>query len=249
MTTVGTFVGSYGTLTLYSDGNYSYALDNDAAAVQGLSDGESLSDSFDYSIIDNDGDSSTATLTITINGSDDGVVINGLDVDGGEQSVSEANLSDGSAPDSSALTQSGSFSFESVDGLQSVSIGGQSFTLAELQALATSNATVSTDYGTLTLTGFSGDASGGSISYSYTLTDNVDNDSQAGANDSGYTDSVAVVVTDDDGSSSNASLDISITDDVPTAYADSNSVTEDGPVTATGNVLTNDTQGPMASAP
>ncbi|WP_417355527.1 hypothetical protein [Gallaecimonas pentaromativorans] len=35
---------------------------------------------------------------------------------------------------------SGSFSFESVDGLQVAHIGGQSFTLAELQALAGSNA-------------------------------------------------------------------------------------------------------------
>ncbi|WP_198174060.1 hypothetical protein, partial [Gallaecimonas pentaromativorans] len=123
----------------------------------------------------------------------DGVTLTGLDGEGAEQTVQEANLADGSNPDAGSLTQSGSFSFESVDGLQSISIGGQSFTLAELQALAGSNAVLTTAYGTLTLTGFSGDASGGTISYTYTLTGQVDNDSQSGATGDGYTDSFAVV--------------------------------------------------------
>ena len=56
-------------------------------------------------------------------------------------------------------------------------------------------------------------------------------------------DSFAVVVTDSDGSSATDSLDVRIIDDVPTARADVDSVTEDSgsgesPPTADGNVLT-----------
>src|SRR3546814_9978232 len=52
------------------------------------------------------------------------------------------------------------------------------------------------------------------------------------------TDGFAVIVTDSDGSSVNASLDVRIIDDVPAARDDVDSVTEDGAATADGNVLT-----------
>ncbi|MDH2375530.1 VCBS domain-containing protein, partial [Cobetia sp. 3AK] len=61
--------GSYGTLTLNSDGSYSYVLDNSNAEVQGLDDGASLTDVFSYTITDADGDASSTTLTITVDGS------------------------------------------------------------------------------------------------------------------------------------------------------------------------------------
>src|SRR3546814_19214964 len=83
---------AYGTLTLNGDGSYSYVLDNASQAVQGLSAGEALTDSVTYIITDGDGDTATATLTITINGADDGVTIEGLDAQGAELSVDEADL-------------------------------------------------------------------------------------------------------------------------------------------------------------
>src|SRR3546814_8475340 len=52
------------------------------------------------------------------------------------------------------------------------------------------------------------------------------------------TDGFAVIVTDSDGSSVNASLDVRIIDDVPAARDDVDSVTDDGAATAAGNVLT-----------
>ena len=52
------------------------------------------------------------------------------------------------------------------------------------------------------------------------------------------TDTFTVVVTDVDGDSSTAPLVITILDDTPSANADTDSVTEDGPLTADGNVLT-----------
>ncbi|MFP5304188.1 VCBS domain-containing protein, partial [Cobetia sp. SIMBA_158] len=64
--------GSYGTLTLNSDGSYSYALDNGNAKVQSLDDdSDPLSDVFTYGITDADGDVSRTTLTITVTGSTD----------------------------------------------------------------------------------------------------------------------------------------------------------------------------------
>ncbi len=66
--TGGTFVGTYGTLTLNSDGTYSYTLNT--AAVQGLDDGESVTDTFTYVVSDNDG-SDTGDLVFHIAGLND----------------------------------------------------------------------------------------------------------------------------------------------------------------------------------
>ncbi|MFB2755179.1 beta strand repeat-containing protein, partial [Shewanella xiamenensis] len=180
--------------------------------------------SFDYVATDADGDTDTATVNITVTPSNDGVSLGGLNVQGGELTVNEANLSTGSAPNSNALTQTGNFSFTSVDGLASVTIAGQTFNLTALLALSSNMVSITTPYGVLTLTGFTGDASGGSISYSYTLNDNVDNDSATGATNTSYFDSFAITVVDTDGSQANGSLDVKIVDDVPDANDDTGSV-------------------------
>ncbi|WP_424991074.1 VCBS domain-containing protein [Fluviibacterium sp. S390] len=62
-----------GTLVLNPDGSYAYALDNANPAVQALNAGETLLDSFTYQVTDANGDTDTATVTVTINGADDGV--------------------------------------------------------------------------------------------------------------------------------------------------------------------------------
>jgi T1SS-143 domain-containing protein len=231
--------GAYGTLTLSADGSYSYTLDNTNPLVQALAVGDSLTEVFSYTITDGDGDSATTTLTITINGADDGVVINGLDVDGGEVVVDEDDLADGSSPDAAALTRTGSFTIDSPDGLASVTIGG--VTVFENGAFVPGQ-TIDTAAGLLTITGFTpvtiagGTVIGGTISYSYLLEDNTAHPDGDGENS--VFDSFTVVVTDTDGSDANASLDVRIIDDVPVANADTDSVTEDGPLVADGNVLT-----------
>ena len=63
----------YGTLTFHADGSYTYALDNNNSTVQALDDGETLTETYTYTVTDGDL-SDTATLTITINGSNDGPV-------------------------------------------------------------------------------------------------------------------------------------------------------------------------------
>ncbi|MDX6595828.1 MAG: hypothetical protein QOI72_1210, partial [Solirubrobacterales bacterium] len=71
---VGTaMTGKYGSLTVNSNGSYSYSLDNTNAAVQALVPaGATLADVFHYTIKDASGAaSSSAAITITISGADD----------------------------------------------------------------------------------------------------------------------------------------------------------------------------------
>jgi VCBS repeat-containing protein len=79
---VGTAIdGVYGRLTINANGSYSYVLytSTDAgstatsgySAVQALTSGQSLNETFSYTLKDTDGDFSNATLTITVNGSNE----------------------------------------------------------------------------------------------------------------------------------------------------------------------------------
>ncbi|MFS6825745.1 VCBS domain-containing protein, partial [Cyanobium sp. ATX-6F1] len=242
--TVGSeLAGLYGTLTLKADGSYSYELNNANSVVQGLNANQSLTEVFSYVITDADKDTSPSQLTITINGTNDGVTITGLDNQGPEVTVNEANLADGSSPDAAALTKTGSFSFSALDGTDDVSIG--STALITNGVYAGDDTVVTTAaYGTLTITGFTpvtdgtGAIIGGTFTYEYLLDDNtLTHASGQGINS--LTESLTVTVTDTDSDTDTAILDIKVIDDIPTAAADTDSVQEDGPsVVATGNVLT-----------
>ncbi|WP_024304352.1 S-layer family protein [Pseudogulbenkiania sp. MAI-1] len=228
--------GLYGTLTLAANGSYTYSLHNDNAAVQGLSSGEHLTDSFDYVLKDADGDTSPSTLTLTINGADDGVTISGLSGQGADQTVDEDDLAPDGSDQSGSTTVSGSFTVDALDGVTTLTVGGIAVVSGGVTAAFPQSAT-SPLGNTLTITGFDGHA----VSYSYTLLDNASHATGAGENS--LTESFAVTLQDSDGDSTSASLDIAITDDVPTAQLDSASVTEDGTLTASANVLSNDTLG------
>ncbi|MDF0543046.1 DUF5801 repeats-in-toxin domain-containing protein [Sphingobium sp. H39-3-25] len=242
--TLGTALqGSYGTLILNADGSYSYALNNDSSRVQGLNGTEAPTEVFTYTITDGDGDSATATLTITVRGSDDPATITGLDADMPEQTLFEDDLTDGSQPDASALSKSGSFQLSAVDGIATVTVGGQLIFTGNAFA---PNVTIANPYGTLTITGFTptvdadGQVTGGIVTYSYTLNDNTL--LHVGANAESLIDSFPVTITDTDGSSAGASLDIQIVDDVPVANDDSGTQTvENAPISIV--VLANDVPG------
>jgi VCBS repeat-containing protein len=60
--------GQYGSLTLAPDGSYVYALSNADARIQALTAGDTLTDTFSYTVSDGRGGSVTETLTITILG-------------------------------------------------------------------------------------------------------------------------------------------------------------------------------------
>ena len=75
-TAVGTATastGGYGSYTLTAAGVWTYTLDNSNAAVQALSTGDTLPDSFTVTTIDG----TSQVVTITIHGTDDAAVISG----------------------------------------------------------------------------------------------------------------------------------------------------------------------------
>ena len=141
-----------------------------------------------------------------------GVVITGIGATGGDQTVYENDLAAGSSPNASVLTQSGSFTISALDGVATVQVGTTTLNLIQLNALSSlAPVTVDTPYGSIKLTGYSA----GTVSYSYILDTTVDNDSNVLATPTGYIESVAVTVTDADGSSASSSIKINIVDDAP----------------------------------
>ncbi|WP_192553079.1 retention module-containing protein [Pseudomonas sp. IzPS59] len=237
--TAGTFTGTYGTLVLNADGSYTYTVNPNDADFKNLHGGGNGTETFTYTITDSDGDTSTANLVLQIHNNDDPVIINGLDVNGGELTVFEKNLSTGSAPDAAALTQSGTFTITALDGVTTLTVGG--IAVVTNGVAAGFPQSVTTPLGsTLTITGFN--ATTGVVSYSYTLDHNDAHPTANGANT--LSEQFAVTVVDDNGTTANASLDVNIVDDLPKAVDDSNTGTaSETNLTLTGNVLTNDVQG------
>ncbi|MGT2445363.1 beta strand repeat-containing protein (plasmid) [Ensifer adhaerens] len=93
--------------------------------LDSLNAGETLTQKYDVTIDDGHGGTAVQTVTITITGTDDGVSVNGLS-SSAEETVYEKNLSDGSSPNVAALTQTGSFSVTTPDGLAGLKINGTS---------------------------------------------------------------------------------------------------------------------------
>ena len=66
-------VGSFGTLTIKADGSYTYVVDNTNPAVEALNPGQTLNESFNYTLLDHLGGlTDIAVLTLTIEGATDG---------------------------------------------------------------------------------------------------------------------------------------------------------------------------------
>ncbi|MBN6773387.1 retention module-containing protein [Pseudomonas granadensis] len=236
--TPGTFTGTYGTLVLNADGTYTYTLNTSDADFKALTGGGNGTETFAYTITDADGDTSTANLVLQIHNNDDPVIINGLDVNGGELTVNESNLSDGSAPNAGALTQSGTFTITALDGVTTLTVGG--IAVVTNGVAAGFPQSITTPLGsTLTITGFN--PATGVVSYSYTLVDNETHPNANGTNN--LPEQFAVTVVDDNGTTATGTLDVNITDDVPKAFDDNNGTASETQLTLTGNVLTNDVQG------
>ncbi|MBV7550690.1 VCBS domain-containing protein, partial [Pseudomonas sp. PDM26] len=167
--TSGTFTGTYGTLVLNANGTYTYTLNTSDADFKALHGGGNGTETFTYTLTDADGDTSTANLVLNVYNNDDPVVLNGLNVYGSELTVYEKNLSDGSNPDAPDLTQSGTFTVNALDGLQTLTVGGIAVVSGGVAAGLPQS--ITTPLGsTLTITGFN--AATGVVSYSYTLNDN-----------------------------------------------------------------------------
>jgi VCBS repeat-containing protein len=242
---------AYGSIVVNADGSYTYTLDNNNATVNALTDGQTLTETLSYTIVDADGDTSTATLTITINGRTDAasgpsiVPVDGNGAAAGQTEVHESGLTDGAGGADPRETSGGTIAIEAADGLSSVTVGGTTLTVAQLQALGTTPVTIDTGEGTLVLTSFTATSSvggvptAGELSYTYTLKNPID---QPGATES--FDPVALQVNDAGGGSSTGTLLVRIVDDVPLAANDAASITEDAaPSTVSGAVKANDANG------
>ena len=213
VTNPGTYEGTYGTLVLGADGSYTYTLDTTSQAYRDLLAGNATvgngTETFNYSIIDSDGDTATATLTVNVTNPDDPVTFISLGVDGGEQRVFEANLPGGTDPDAAALTRVGSFTIDAKDGLATLTIDGVDVIGGNATGLPV---TVTGQLGNaLTITGYN--ETTGVVTYSYTLSEAQ----QHNVGQSELSEDFRLVATDSDGDSSLAWLNVRIEDDVPTA--------------------------------
>ena len=211
----------YGALTLNNDGSWSYVLDNSRGATQALTSGTHLSFDLAYTMKDTDGDTSSAILTIKVEGADDNAVVVTANIAGPDATVFEHGLVSGG---DTSETATGSFAVSASDGILNVVIGGTTFTLAQVQAF-NGTQSVSTGEGVLTLTGYTGNSFGGTVSYNYTLSATIDNDSKVPSGTdavtlSDFDDSIHVTVNGTGGSTASDDLVVRAIDDVPAAAND-----------------------------
>lgn len=243
--------GLYGTLVISANGAYTYTLDTSNPSVKALSLGESLLERFNYRITDPDGGRDTALISIEITGVDDSAPsITAVDGNGaaiGEASVFESGLTpDGPAGESRIAT--GTLSVSAPSGLASVTIGGTSFTVAQLAGFTAGSpsAIIDTGEGQLRVTGLTVTAgaaaapTAATLSYQYTLKAAI---AHTGASASESIDGIALIVTDRTTAAATATgtLTVGIVDDTPTARADAASVT-------TGTPAGRETRGQVVTA-
>lgn len=74
--TGGTVIGAHGTLSVGIDGQWTYTLNNGAANVQSLAEGETATDTFTVRVADEYGASDSEIVTVDITGTNDAPVIN-----------------------------------------------------------------------------------------------------------------------------------------------------------------------------
>jgi VCBS repeat-containing protein len=130
--------------------------------------------------------------------------------------------------------QGGSFTISAPDGLDTdaaLTINGTPIGKDALEASGTTPIVIDTDKGTLTIDGY--DPSTGEVSWHYDPA-GESQDHSGGE----VLDTIPIVVKDADGDVQSGNLVINITDTEPEAKPDSNAVTEDTNLTASGNVLT-----------
>jgi uncharacterized repeat protein (TIGR02059 family) len=119
-----TLLGNYGVLTMGADGAYSYFLE--AQGVQYLAAGQTLTDSFSYVVTDLAGVTATASLNVTINGSDEtgGGTFSGIGTGGTANGTAENDLFNVTAADFGLIAGMAGF-----DTINYAGVGPASFNL------------------------------------------------------------------------------------------------------------------------
>jgi len=227
----GSTAGNYGSLTLNADGTFSYAVDQGKASVLTLQRGQTLTETYTYTISDGHGGTSTATITFTIHGTNDQPYAgNDVNTIAEEQGTATGNVLSGQ------WTNGGGGSGTDT-AAQDSDPNGDALTITDIMRPDGSGGSVGHPfdglYGRLTL-----NADG---SYSYAL-DNASAAVQKLKAGETVTDSFVYTTSDGRGSFVDATITIVISgvNDQPQARADSDAISEDSAVPATGNVLIND---------
>ncbi|QXZ10625.1 retention module-containing protein [Comamonas sp. Y33R10-2] len=232
-------LSDYGTLTSNKNGTWEFVLDSSKPATQALKTGDSISVSLSYTLTDKDGDTATKAITFTILGADDTSSVTpvpGVGEDAGK--VYEAGLS--SVNDKTEIT-TGSVQVSATDGVASIQLGNVTYTVEQLKDVS-KLATVDTGEGTLKITAYAPGADGksGTLTYEYTL-----KAAQTHANGQGnntLSDSIAVTVTGNGGSTAAGNIVITIVDDMPVAQdITAGTLTEDNTSSRLGGDVTSHT--------
>jgi T1SS-143 domain-containing protein len=134
---------------------------------------------------------------------------------GGDLSVDEDDLTDGSDTSKESTTQEGTFTISAADGIDDLTIGGEAV-ITDGVFTATSFTTALGN--TLSVTDF--DAGTGEITYTYELTDNTLTHGPANNGENNVFENFDVVLSDVDGDLADDVLSVQIIDDVPTAVVD-----------------------------
>jgi VCBS repeat-containing protein len=230
--------GAYGSITIAADGSYTYTVDNSNAAVQALRlSSQALDDIFTYEVVDAGGLTSLATITITIQGSNDNPVANVDNADAVEAGgISNAtNGANGTGNVLSNDTDVDSNANGETKTVTGVAAGVQSSSVGSVSSV------VNGSYGSITI-----DANG---SYTYAIDDTNAAVQALRINGQTLDDVFTYTVTDAGGLTSTTQLTITVhgRNDNPVGVNDTNTAVEEGGVTngtagtnPTGNVLTND---------
>ena len=110
VTTTGTFIGIYGSVTILANGGWTYSLNNADPDTNGLKQDQAVSDTFNYTMKDGSGATSSSTLTVNITGTNDtptttAVTLASIAEDSGARLITQLQLlSNASDPDGNPLT-------------------------------------------------------------------------------------------------------------------------------------------------
>ena len=191
-----------------------------------LAVGESATDAFTYTVTDASGDVKTATVTVTITGSNDAPVITAEELSGAvtEQVAPVGNLID-----------TGTISFTDVD-------------LRDMHLVSAHGTPVGSNLGNLTaalVTDTTNTGAGGKLAWTYTVSDSA---VEYLAKNQIRVESFTITLDDQNGSVTTKQIDVLITgtNDAPVAVNDIGSATTAS--NASGNVLSNDTDVDTAGA-
>ena len=197
--------GTYGRLTVFADGSYIYQANNNILDGSGnrIIAGDTVTDTFNYTVSDTDGDTDTAVLTITINGTNEAPV---AATDYGELDVGGSSLS--KTPSTGVTSNDADIegSDLTVNGIRT---GGENDT----GTTGNIGSPLTGTYGNITI-----NADG---SYTYELDTTNENLAKIPAGHSFY-ETFTYTVTDDTGQTSTAEIVIKINgvNDAPTAVDD-----------------------------